>query len=60
MVYEIEDRYQPIDVLMHEYFHDLPKIAHIVEKLPNLFDFDRLRTPKNAQHIRNLKKIYLT
>ena len=45
---------------MHPYFHDLPKLKEIVEQLPNLFDFDRLRTPKNGKFIRNLNKLYIT
>ena len=44
---------------MHPYFHDLPKMKEIVDKLPALFDFDRLRTPKNAKLIRDLKKLYI-
>lgn len=36
MVYDVKERYQPIDALMHPYFHELPKLGEILIGLPNL------------------------
>lgn len=57
LVYDVQERLNPFEVLKHEYFHDLPKLK-ITKKLPNLFEFDRLKTIENKHEIKILKKIY--
>jgi hypothetical protein len=61
MVYDLTKRFTPLQVLQHKYFHDLtsPKYSHLVSKLPNLLEFNRLRTPKNGKDILELQKTYI-
>lgn len=58
----MQERLTPYQILCHPYFHDLnsSEMKEHTDRIPHLFDFNRLRVPRNGKEILHLQEIYMS